>query len=454
MPNQTDQLGNFGSKFGHRQILNIAIPVILSNITTPLVGLTDMAVIGHAQLPDGISGAAATGAVAFGGMIFGLIFGSLGFFRMGTSGFTAQATGAGDKAELAAIFLRVILVGFFIGIGIILLRQPVINLMFYWSDASADVQRLSSEYYNIRALAAPFTLMNYVILGWLMGQGRAKLGLLIQLILNLGNILLNLYFVFVLNMAVAGVAWASGLAELIAFVIAIIVVLALYKPQFFKIPQAEFLDRAKLLRMFNVNRDILIRSLALLASLTWFTVQSANMGDVLLAANAILLQFLSLFAYMLDGFATSSEVFIGQSIGAKNDRIFDRVFRLSLSWALALAAILALLTLLFGEYLINFISQDAEVRLAALDYLIWPAIAVVIGAWCYTVDGVFLGATRGADMRNMMLISLAVYLAAWYILVYFYGNHGHWAAYAIMLFTRGVTLHSRMPRLKNQAFGA
>lgn len=438
--------------FGHKQILTIAIPVILSNITTPLVGLTDMAVIGHAQLSAGISGAAATGAVAFGGMIFGLIFGSLSFFRMGTSGFTAQATGAGDKTELAAIFLRVLLVGLAIGLAIILLRQPVIDIMFYWSDASADVQRLSSQYYQIRALAAPLTLMNYVILGWLMGQGRAKLGLLIQLVLNISNIALNLYFVFGLNMAVAGVAWASALAELVAFSISIIIILALYKPQFFKIPRAEFLDRAKLLRMFSVNRDILIRSMALLASLTWFTLQSGNMGDTLLAANAILLQFLALFAYILDGFATASEVFVGQSVGAKSNKIFDRAFRLSLGWAFVMAIFLAALNLLFGEYLINFLSQDAEVRSAAMDYLLWPAIAVIIGAWCYTVDGVFLGATRGADMRNAMLISLAVYFISWYILVNLFGNHGHWAAYAIMLFVRGVTLHSRIPNLKREVF--
>ena len=438
--------------FGHKQILTIAIPVILSNITTPLVGLADMAVIGHAQLADGVSGAAATGAVAFGGMIFGLIFGSLSFFRQGTSGFTAQATGAGDNTELAAIFLRVLLVGFAIGLAIILLRQPVINIMFYWSDASADVQRLSSEYYQIRALAAPFTLMNYVILGWLMGQGRAKLGLLIQLVLNISNILLNLYFVFVLNLAVAGVAWASASAELIALTTSITIILVLYKPQFFKIPRVEFLDRAKLLRMFNVNRDILIRSMALLASLTWFTLQSGNMGDTLLAANAILLQFLALFAYILDGFATSSEVFVGQSVGAKNDKIFDRVFKLSLGWAFAMAVFLVILTMLFGENLVNFLSQDAQVRAAAMDYLFWPGIAILIGAWCYTVDGVFLGATRSADMRNMMLISLAVYFISWFILVELFGNHGHWAAYAIMLFARGITLHSRIPKLKREVF--
>ncbi|MGL1920665.1 MAG: MATE family efflux transporter [Hyphomicrobiales bacterium] len=443
---------NMFKNFGHRQILTIAIPVILSNITTPLVGLADMAVIGRAVLPPDISGAAATGAVAFGGMIFGLIFGSLGFFRMGTSGFSAQATGANNNTELAAIFLRVILVGFILGLIIILLRQPVIDGIFYWSDASADVQRLSGEYYRTRAIASPFTLMNYVILGWLMGQGRAKLGLVVQLVLNLSNILLNFYFVFSLNMAVEGVAWASALAELIAFCFACFIIMLIYKPKFFKIPKAEFLDRAKLLRMFSVNRDILIRSLALLISLTWFTMQSGNMGDVLLASNAILLQFLGLFAYILDGFATSTEVFVGQSIGAKNNKIFNRAFGLSLGWAFAMAAFLAALTLLFGGYLIDFMSQDEQVRIAARAYLIWPAIAVVIGAWCYTVDGVFLGATRGADMRNMMLISLVVYFVSWYILVSLFDNHGHWAAYAIMLFSRGATLHSRMPRLKRETF--
>ena len=438
--------------FSHKQILAIAIPVILSNITTPLVGIADIAVIGHANLAAGVSTASATGAVAFGSMIFALIFGTLGFFRMGTSGFSAQAKGANDLKDLSAIFLRVLLVGFVVGLLIILLRQPLINSIFYFSNASADVVSLSSEYYNIRALAAPFTLMNYVILGWLMGQGRAKTGLLVQLVLNISNVLLNLYLVLGLNMAVDGVAWASAFAEIIAFGFSILLILGIYKPSFFKQPLNNILHRTKLLRMFNVNRDIMIRSLALTVSFTWFTIQSASMGDVLLAANAILLQFVSIFAYFLDGFATSAEVFIGQSVGAKNGKIFKRAFSLSLFWAFAVSLILAAISLFFGDMIINFMTQDAAVRLVALDHLFWPAVAVIIGAWCYTVDGVFLGATRGADMRNMMLISLGVYFIAWYILVDIYGNNGLWAAFIIMLIARGLTLHSRMPKLRNDIF--
>ena len=446
------QQSNLLENFGHRQILTIAMPVILSNITTPLVGVADIAVIGHANLPSGISAAAATGAVAFGGMIFSLIFGTLGFFRMGTSGFSAQAKGANDDGELAAIFLRVLMVGFVVGLLLILLRQSVISGIFYFTNASAEVQRLSGDYYKIRALAAPFTLMNYVILGWLMGQGRAKLGLLVQVILNAANILLNLYFVMVLDMAVEGVAWASGLAEIIAFGVSLILILTIYRPKYFMQPLDNILHRAKTLRMFHVNRDIMIRSLALTVSFTFFTIQSANMGDILLAANAILLQFVSVFAYFLDGFATSAEVFIGQSIGAKNNKIFDRAFKLSLVWAFAMATLMAALTLLAGGYAIDFMSQDMAVRTAASAYLIWPAILVLLGAWCHTVDGVFLGATRGADMRNMMLISLTIYLISWYILVHYFGNHGHWAALAVLLFARGVTLHSKISQLKLDVF--
>lgn len=439
-------------KFGHKQILTIAIPVILSNITTPLVGLADIAVIGHANLADGISSAAATGAVAFGSMIFGLIFGSLGFFRMGTSGFTAQAKGADNQTELAAIFLRSMMIGLVFGLVIILFRQPVIDLMFALSDASDNVQILSADYYLTRAWAAPFTLMNFVILGWFMGQGRASLGLLVQVILNLGNVLLNLLFVLKFDMSVTGVAAASAVAEVVAFVVSIGIIVYIYKPHFFALPQAEILNRANLLRMFAVNRDILIRSFALLASLTWFTVQSANMGDLTLAANAILLQFTSIFSYFLDGFATSAEVFIGQSVGAKNSKIFNRAYNLSLLWAFGMALILALLGLVFGEAIINFMSQDAEVRVAAMQYLYWPAIGVVIGAWCFTLDGVFIGATRSADMRNMMLLSLVAFFVAWYILVMFFGNHGLWAALIIMYFVRGLTLQTRMPALKQAAF--
>ena len=445
------QIASF-ENFGHKHILTIAIPVILSNITTPLVGLADIATIGHATLPDGVNSAAATGAVAFGSMLFSLVFGSFIFFKMGTSGFVAQAKGAGNVPEIAALLLRSLLVAIIIGLLVILLRQPVIDLIFLVSNASADVQVLSSDYYNIRALAAPFTLMNFVILGWLMGQGRAKLGLVVQLILNFSNIALNLLFVLELNMAVEGVAWASFAAEIIAFIISIAIITRLYGSHYFSRPLADILNRSQLLRMFNVNRDILIRSIALTLTFTWFTMQSANMGDVTLASNAILLQIVAVFAYFLDGFATSAEVFIGQSIGAKNSKIFNRALNLSLIWAFAMGLILAALGWFFGSMIIDFMSQDLAIRSQAKAYLFWPLIIVMVGPWCYTMDGVFIGATRGADMRNMMLISFVTYLASWYILVFFWGNHGQWMAFLVMYFVRGFSLQTRMPNLRRHVF--
>lgn len=438
--------------FGHKQILVIAIPVMLSNITTPLVGLADIAVIGHAQLGEGISAAAATGAVAFGSMLFSLIFGSFIFFKMGTSGFVAQAKGAQDNQEIAALLLRSLLVAFVVGLVVVLLRQTVIDLMFLLTSSSNEVQVLSSEYYTIRALSAPLILMNYVVLGWLMGQGRAKLGLLVQVILNASNILLNLYFVLGLNLAVAGVAWASFAAEIIAFVLSIVIILYLYRPHYFKLPVAIILNSSKLWRMFSVNRDILIRSIALTISFTWFTMQSANMGDLTLASNAILLQVVSIFAYFLDGFATSAEVFIGQSVGAKNNAIFDRAFKLSLAWAFCIAIILALIAVVFGENIIAFMSQDEATRQYAHQFMYWPSVIVVIGVWSYIMDGVFIGATRGADMRNMMLLNLAIYFVAWFVFVHFWGNHGQWLALVTMYLLRGVTLQLRMPALKREVF--
>ncbi len=437
---------------GHKQVLAIAVPVILSNITTPLVGLADIAVIGHAVLPQGVSSAVATGSVAFGSTIFSLIFGSFIFFKMGTSGFVAQAKGAGNTGEIAALLLRSLLVAFAVGLLIVLLRQPVVDLIFSIANSSREVQTFSSEYFSVRALAAPFTLMNFVILGWLMGQGRANLGLLVQVILNLTNVLLNLYFVLNLNLAVAGVAWASFVAEIFAFTLSVLIITYIYKPQFFKRQRAGIFNIVQLKRMFSVNRDILIRSMALTFSFAWFTMQSANMGDLTLAANAILFQIVLVIAYFLDGFATSAEVFIGQSVGARNRKIFDRALVLSLGWACVMSSVLALFAYVFGTNIINFMSQDEAVRHYAAAYSFWPSLIALIGVWSYIMDGVFIGATRAADMRNTMLLSLGIYFIAWYVLSSLWGNHGQWMALLLMYFLRGVTLHMRLPALKHEAF--
>ncbi|MFK7793428.1 MAG: MATE family efflux transporter [Devosiaceae bacterium] len=435
----------------HRSVFAIAAPMTLAFISTPLVGLADTWTIG--QLGD----AALIGAIAVGGIIFDILFTTMNFLRSGTTGLVAQAFGAGRKREEAAILARALLLALMIGLVAIVLQTPLLQASLWFIGGSERVQEAVIVYFSVRVLAAPLTLGNYSILGYFLGRGEAMTGLAIQTVLNLTNIALNILFVLVFDWGVAGVAFASVLGELVAFLLGLLLVWLRLRTAISNVSQwptrAEILDRTELVRMMGVNRDIMIRSFALLFAFATFTRLSAQQGEVVLAANAILEKFFLLAGYFLDGMATAAEQLVGRAVGAMRRKTFVRAVKLSAFWSAILSGLAMLFFFAAGGPIINAMTPAQDVRDVGQAYLLFAALTPVAGAAAFLMDGVYIGATWSRDMRNMMLISLAVFLAAAYTLTPAFGNTGLWISLLLFLGLRGITLGAILPRRMRATFG-
>lgn len=424
----------------HRAILRIAVPVMLSNVSTPLLGVVDTAVVG--RLPD----PAYIGAVALGALIFSFVFWGFGFLRMGTTGLTAQALGARDAVEIRAGLGRALLIAAAIGAGLVALQWPIGEVAFALLQGSATVEGLARDYFAVRIWAAPATLANYALLGWFIGLGQARTALVLQLVLNVANMALDALFVLGLGMGVVGVAAGTLIAEVIAAAVG----LALARRHLRGVPgslsRAGLLDRRRLSRAIAVNRDLMIRTLALMTVFVWFTAQGARQGDLLLAANAVLMQFVGVSAYFLDGIAFATEALVGRAVGAARRAELVVALRRTTLWAAALALVASALFGSLGPILIDALTVDEAVRRTARTYLPWAALAPLAGVWCFQLDGAFIGATRSAEMRNAMLQSLAIFLVGWWLLRPL-GNHGLWAALFVGYAARTLTLSRHLPAL-------
>lgn len=434
------------TRLTYRGVLLLSLPIVLSNVTTPLLGVTNTAVIG--QLGE----AHLIGAVAIGATIFALLFWAFGFLRMGTTGLTAQAAGASDREETAAILARALLIAVAAGLALIVLQWPLASASFTLIKASAAVEQEAHSYFAIRIWSAPFALANYALLGWFIGLGRTRTALLLQLVLNGANILLNLALVSVLGWGVPGVALGTVVAEALAAMLGVVIALRVAGFGPMSLPWARALECAGLTRMLAVNADLMVRTLSLLFAFTFFTAQAARTSDVVLAANEVLLQFMNVAAYLLDGFAFATEVLAGRAIGAARAEHFREAIRLSSVWAGGIALAVAAGFALGGGALIDAVTTNIEVRETARIYLPWAVCAPVVGVACYQLDGIFIGATRTRQMRNMMLVSLAIFLAAWALLTPLFGNHGLWASLMVFFIARGVTLWTQLPALERAAF--
>ncbi len=430
----------------HRGILAIAVPMTLAYLSTPLLGVADMTVIGR------LGDAALIGGIALGAVIFDFIFATFNFLRSGTTGLTAQAYGAGDATESQAIFLRALLLAAVIGIAVILLGRPLLALALAALGGSPAVKAATKTYYDIRILSTPFALANYVLLGWLVGLGRAGAGLLLQTVLNGINIALNVLFVLGFGWGVAGAALGTTIGEAVTAAIGLAIILPTldrrHRPS-----RAQVLDRAQLIRMVAVNRDIMIRSFALLFAFGFFASRGAAHGDVVLAANAILMNFFLVGGYFLDGFAAAAEQFAGRAVGARHRAAFVRALKLTLGWGYVLAALAALLFAIGGPFAIDFMTSNADVQAAAREYLPWAVVTPLAGVLAFEMDGVFIGATWSRDMRNMMLASLALYLAVWWWAEPALGTHGLWLALIVFLSARGLSLAWRCRSRIRETFG-
>ncbi|MBP7240621.1 MATE family efflux transporter [Amaricoccus sp.] len=430
----------------HRRVLAIAIPIVFSNATVPLLGAVDTAVVG--QLGE----AAPIGAVGIGAVILATIYWVLGFLRMGTTGLVAQAKGAGDVAETGALLMRGLIIAFAAGIVFIVGQGAIVWAAFRLAPASAEVEALGRAYLAIRIWGAPATIALYAVTGWLIALERTCAVLVLQLAQNGLNVVLSILFVLRFHWGVPGVAAATLIAEWSGLALGV----WLCRPAFAGEQWRDWgrvFDRARIARMAAVNGDILIRSVVLQASFTTFLFLGAGLGDVTLAANQILLQFLSVTAYALDGFAFAAEALVGQAMGAGRRAELRRGAIVASQWAFAGAAAIALAIALAGPAIIDLMSTAPEVRATARTYLPWLVLGPIVGVTAWMFDGIFIGATRTRDMRNAALVSVAIYAAAVAALVPVFGNHGLWGGLTILNLARAVTLARRYPALEAAAPG-
>ena len=418
----------------------------LAHISTPLLGFTDAAVIGRLGQADLL------GAIAAAAVIFDFVFWCFAFLRMGTAGFTAQARGAGDDTEQRATLARALALAVGIGALLICLQVPIAWLGFTLLGASPAVTAAARAYFDIRIWSAPFVLVNYAVLGALTGRGRTDVALGLQVVINVSNMILNIGFVYGLGLGVRGSAIGTLIAETLGAVASLWLVARLIGNPF-AVARHVVLDRLRLRRMLTVNRDIMIRTAILIFAFSFFTAQGARGGDVVLAANAILMNLFLIASYFLDGFATAAEQMCGQSLGAGDAKGFRAAVRLTTFWCYAFAAGVCVLTLAGGPAFIDFVTTNTEVRHVAKTYLLFAGLTPLAGALAFEFDGVFIGATWTRDMRNLMFLALAVYFGVFFALRPF-GNAGLWTALLIFLATRGLAQAWRYRSLVAQSFPA
>ena len=425
----------------HSRVLKIAIPILLANITVPLLGLVDTAVVGQIKSPVPI------GAVAIGALILTTIYWFFGFLRMGTTGLTSQAVGAGDKAEVAAIFSRVLLFGAFSGGVIFMLQLPLFWAAFQISPASEAVENMARGYLHIRIYSAPAAIAVLGLVGWLIGQERTREVLYLQLWINGLNIVLDLWFVLGLGWGAEGVALATALAETSGLVLGLwFCRTALMEPA--SRAWHVVLSRGPVLRMMMINRDILLRTLMLQVIFVSFTLVAARFGDVPLAATQVLMQFFALTAFALDGFAFAVETLVGQAFGAKNRAALRQSVIKCSQWGVLMVIVMVFGIMVAGDALIVMMTKAPEVQAAAQRYLPYLLFATALGLPAFILDGVFLGATQTAVMRDMMAVSMGIYLLCLLALLPVLAMHGLWLSLLVSLIARGFTLGWRYPALE------
>ena len=425
----------------NKRVLTIAIPIVLSNITVPILGAVDTAVVGQ------LGKAAPVAAVGVGAIIITSFYWLFGFLRMGTTGLVAQAVGSKDESEVRAYLLRALILGLLAGLFIFLLRTPLMELGLWISPASSDVEELAQKYISIRVWSAPAAISLYGIVGWLIALERTKSVLFLQFFMNGVNVLLDIWFVLVLNWGVQGVAIATVIAEVSALILGLLICYDRFKDKSWPTLRIVF-SIARLKNMLSINLDILLRSIILEVIFVSFLLYGGKFGDVKLAANQVLLQFLHIAAHGLDGFALAAETLVGQAFGKKDRSILRKSIIVSSKLAFLLSCIMAISFLLFGSSLIDLMTTAENVRLEAKSYIIFITLVPILGVSAYMLDGIFIGATKTKDMRNMMFITLIFYVIAVLLLVPYFQNTGLWSALLISFIVRGATLAFRYPSLE------
>ncbi len=430
----------------NRRILNLAIPNIISNLSVPLLGAVDTALVGH------LDEVYYLGAIAVGGMIFNFLFWGFGFLRMGTTGLTAQAFGEEDRQESVLILARALAVAALFSTLIILLQVWIADLSFWIVDASPEVEHYTEIYFYIRIYSAPATLGLYAINGWFLGMQNARYPMIVTIFLNALNIGLDFLFVYGMGMNVDGVAMGTLIARYAGITLAVILLLWKYRDWLAAYAHERFMELTSVKKFFSVNRDIFLRTLCLIFTFSFFTAKSAELGDVILAANSILLQLWMIVSYGVDGFAYAAESLVGRYTGAKDNHKVTQAVKYCFGWGISIGVMASVIYWLFDTSILAIFTDQQNVIEMALTVYLWTVAGPTVSSLCYIWDGVFIGATATQPMRDSMLIAtLIVFLPAFYLSVDYLNNHAIWLAMVLFMITRGVTLTLYAPRyiLKN-----
>jgi MATE family multidrug resistance protein len=435
---------NSTAKVTSAQVFAIAGPAMIANLTTPLIGIVSTTAIGR------LGDATLLGGVAMASVLFDCMFWLFAFLRMSTVAFTAQSLGAGETKELHAILVRGLIVAGIVGVALIALQVPLSAILLGAMGGSEGVTSAAKTYFVIRIWSAPLALANYVVLGWLIGQARATLALGVQIAINVINMIATILLVLVADFGIAGAAIAAVIAETGGLAIGGMIAQRLtsgHPP----LARAHLFEREKLVRMLAVNRDIMIRTASLIAAFLFFTAQGARAGDVTLAANAVLNNFLLISAFFLDGLANAAEQLCGRAYGARSRHAFAGAVKLVVSWGFGFAVVVAALFALFGPALIDMMTASPEVRAISRHFLIFVIVSPILAVFAFAFDGVYIGATWARDMRNLMVASLVIFLGAWFALRAF-GNYGLWGALLVHYAARGGLQALRYPALLRKSF--
>lgn len=428
----------------HKRVLKIALPIVLSNATVPILGAVDVGVVGQ------MGEAAPIGAVALGAIVLTTIYWVFGFLRMGTVGLVGQAAGAGDDDEVSAWLTRALLVAGIAGLGLIVLQIPIFWGAMQLSPASDTVEQLALTYLAIRIWTAPAAIAVYALTGWLIAMERTGAVFWIQLGMNGVNVALSFLFVLGFGWGVAGVALSTVIAEVLGAAMGLWFCRAAFVRPAWR-DRGRVFDRTRLIRMAVLNTDILLRSAMLMIIFSSFVFLGARFGDVTLAANEVLIQFMYITAYAMDGFAFAAETLIARAYGRSDPARLRRSALMTSLWGMGVCVLTALGFLLAGPWLIDVMAKNVDVQIEARAYLWWMVVAPLVGCAAWMLDGIFIGAARGRDMRNMMALSFVIYWVAVLVLLPLMGNHGLWAALLISFIARGVTLGARYPALERDA---
>lgn len=412
----------------NRRIPAIAFPSIIANITTPLLGLVDTAIVGH------MGAAVYIGAIAVGGMMFNMLYWLFSFLRAGTSGIAAQAVGAGDKKEQSILLWRSLGVGFGIGVAMLVLQVPICRLLVWFVEPDAPTAMLAGEYFRILIWGAPAVLASFGLSGWFLGMQNSKMLMVTSLVINLSNIAASLILVYLLKWQIAGVATGTLIAQWLGLATGLLMTRR-FHPRWYGF-KAVF-EPARLMRFFKVNIDVMLRTICLICVTVWFTKMGARQGQVILAVNALLMQLFMLFSYMMDGFAYAAEALVGKYVGAGRKDDLKRCVREVFIWSVCLASLFTVGYFLGGEGFLRLLSSDSDVIAASAGYYFWAALIPFAGFAAFAWDGVFIGATLTRQLLLSMLAATLVFFGVEAVLWQRLGNHALWLAFICYLAVRG-----------------